>query len=154
MLFRNHYRCKQCGWHWTDDWPAQSDDDCPKCGARHMQPYKSDDIVDKSRSTAIAELNDAFRTTFSGGTVIMTPGVADLPDMVKAAALQAVAEFNDFSPKSDPCGEHDFGSFELCSRKFLFRIDYHDPDCKMGLGDPLDPSKTSRILTLMLAAEC
>ena len=42
--FRNHYRCERCGRQWTDDWSATCDDDCPHCGARHMSPYKSEDI--------------------------------------------------------------------------------------------------------------
>jgi predicted nucleic acid-binding Zn-ribbon protein len=44
-LFRNYYRCERCGHEWTDEWSAQCDD-CPKCGARHMSPYKSDDVED------------------------------------------------------------------------------------------------------------
>ena len=43
-LFRNFYRCDQCGETWTDVWSAQCDDDCPHCGARHMSPYKSEDF--------------------------------------------------------------------------------------------------------------
>ena len=43
MLFRNFYRCATCGHEWTDVWSAQCDDDCPRCGARHMSPYKSED---------------------------------------------------------------------------------------------------------------
>ena len=43
MLFRNFYRCATCGGEWTDLWPAQCDDDCPLCGARHISPYKSED---------------------------------------------------------------------------------------------------------------
>ena len=43
----------------------------------------------------IALLNDAFRKTFAGGTVTMTAGVYALPDMVKAAALQKAAQFDD-----------------------------------------------------------
>ena len=35
----------------------------------------------------IRELNDAFRSSFSGGKVMMTPGVHELPDCVKADAL-------------------------------------------------------------------
>jgi type I restriction-modification system DNA methylase subunit len=41
----------------------------------------------------IALLNDAFRTTFSGGKVMMTSGVSELPDCVKAEALVQVARF-------------------------------------------------------------
>ena len=46
MLFRNFYRCARCSHQWTDEWSAQCDDDCPKCGARHMSPYKSEDVQD------------------------------------------------------------------------------------------------------------
>ena len=40
--FRNFYRCPACNRHWTDDWSAQCDDDCPHCGERHISPYKSE----------------------------------------------------------------------------------------------------------------
>lgn len=101
----------------------------------------------------IALLNDAFRTTFSGGKVMMTAGVDALPDMVKAAALNEVASFTSFSENNDPYGEHDFGSFELCSRKFFWKIDYYDKELQYGSEDPADPEKTTRVLTLMLAEE-
>jgi hypothetical protein len=45
----------------------------------------------------IALLNDAFRRSFSGGKVTMTAGVYALPDMVKAAALQKAATFDEFT---------------------------------------------------------
>jgi rubrerythrin len=45
-LFQNFYRCDRCGHEWTDDWSATCDDDCPSCGARHMTPYKSEDIAE------------------------------------------------------------------------------------------------------------
>ena len=44
QFFRNYYRCAECGCEWTDVWSAQCDDDCPWCGARHMSPYKSEDV--------------------------------------------------------------------------------------------------------------
>ena len=47
-----------------------------------------------------------------------------LPDMVKAAALQKAATFDQFNENNDPHGEHDFGSFELCGRKFFWKVDY------------------------------
>lgn len=42
--FCNFYRCGDCGHEWEDEWSATCDDDCPECGARHMTPYKSEDI--------------------------------------------------------------------------------------------------------------
>lgn len=101
----------------------------------------------------IALLNDAFRHTFRGGKVMMTIGVAELPDCVKAEALRQVADFSEFTPESDPHGEHDFGSFNLVGRKFLWKIDYYDNDMRCGSEDPSDPDQTLRVLTLMLASE-
>lgn len=101
----------------------------------------------------IALLNDAFRKSFSGGKVMMTAGVDALPDMVKCAALHEVATFNAFSEDNDPYGEHDFGSFELCSRKFFWKIDYYDRELKYGSEDPANPDETTRVLTIMLASE-
>jgi DNA-directed RNA polymerase subunit RPC12/RpoP len=43
VLFRNFYRCERCSNEWEDVWSATCDDDCPRCGARHMSPYKSED---------------------------------------------------------------------------------------------------------------
>ena len=44
MLFRNFYRCDRCSGEWVDVWAAACDDDCPHCGARHLSPYKSEDV--------------------------------------------------------------------------------------------------------------
>jgi hypothetical protein len=55
----------------------------------------------------IRELNDAFRTSFRGGQILLTEGVASLPPMVIASVLQKVAEFNDWRPEIHPrprCG--------------------------------------------------
>jgi len=101
----------------------------------------------------IALLNDAFRTTFSGGKVFTTASVDALPAMVKATAFHRVATFSDFSDENDPHSEHDFGSFELCNRKFFWKIDYYGPDLQHGSEDPADPAKTIRVLTLMLAED-
>jgi Protein of unknown function (DUF3768) len=60
---------------------------------------------------------------------------------------------NVFIEDNDPHGEHDFGSFEIEGRKLFFKIDYYDKDMRFGSEDPSDPSKTARVLTLMLAEE-
>jgi Protein of unknown function (DUF3768) len=101
----------------------------------------------------IRELNDAFRKTLRGGRAVMTSGVAELPDMVKAAALCAVAAFDEFADRNDPHDEHDFGSFELVNRHFFWKIDYYDELCEFGSEDPSDPDKTTRVLTVMLVEE-
>ena len=79
---------------------------------------------------------------------MLTAGVNELPDMVKAAAIQKVASFDDFSEDNDPYGEHDFGTFRLCGRRFFWKN-----AMKYGSEDPADPDQTTRVLTIMLVSE-
>jgi hypothetical protein len=92
----------------------------------------------------IRELNDAFRTTMIGGRVMMTAGVDALPSDVKALVVRRVATFSDFNAEHDPHGEHDFGSFEVASRKIFFKLDYFDTGMEFGSEDPADLTKTTR----------
>jgi Protein of unknown function (DUF3768) len=101
----------------------------------------------------IRQLNDAFRTTFKGGMIVMTASVAELPDCVQAHALLEVARFDKFTDDNDPHSEHDFGSFELVGRKFFWKIDYYDKWTEFGSQDPANPEITKRVLTLMLAED-
>jgi|SRR5579862_370689 len=101
----------------------------------------------------IRVLNDNFRSTFIGGRLLLTSGVSELPIDVKAKALLTVKAFKDFTGDNDPYSEHDFGSFEILDEKFFWKIDYYDIDCQGGSEDPADPSKTTRVLTIMLAQE-
>jgi hypothetical protein len=101
----------------------------------------------------IRELNDAFRTTMKGGWVLLTNGVDALPSDVKAMVIRRVATFSDFTPDNDPHREHDFGSFEIGGRKVFWKIDGYDPDMQYHSKDPTDPTKTARVLTIMLAEE-
>ena len=110
-------------------------------------------LSQRAKTNRIRELNDAFRRTFSGGNVVMTAGVDAFPDMVKAEALKQAATFDDFTEDNDPHGEHDFGSFELCGRKFFWKIDYYDRAMEHGSENPSDPAKTTRVMTVMLVSE-
>ncbi len=101
----------------------------------------------------IRELNDAFRTSFSGGRIMLTVGVDSLPSDVMVMALRSVATFSTFTADNDPNGEHDFGSFEVGGTKLFWKIDYYDRALEFGSDDPSDPKKTTRVLTLMLAEE-
>ena len=107
----------------------------------------------EEKAARIRELNDAFRTTLTGGAVLLSAGVYELPDMVKATAIRNVVTFDEFTEDNDPYDEHDFGRFELCGRRFFWKIDYFDERGEFGSEDPADPQKTTRILTIMLASE-
>jgi hypothetical protein len=101
----------------------------------------------------IRELNDAFRTSMTGGRVMMTAGVNALASDVKALVIRRVATYSDFTPDNDPHGEHDFGTFEVAGQTFFWKIDYYDTAMEFGSEDPADPAKTTRVLTIMLASE-
>jgi hypothetical protein len=101
----------------------------------------------------IRELNDAFRTTMTGGRVMLTAGIDALPSDVQAMVIRRVATFSEFTADNDPHGEHDVGGFSVGGRKFFFKIDYYDAAMEFGSEDPADASKTTRVLTIMLAEE-
>jgi Protein of unknown function (DUF3768) len=66
----------------------------------------------------------------------------------------AALEPKDFRTGNDPYGERDFESFMVGERKCFFKIDYYaKDDLQHGSEDPSDPTKTTRVLTLMLASE-
>ena len=107
-----------------------------------------------SASTKIAEMNDLLRTTFMTGRVMITDGIMALPALEKSAILEAVRSFDRFTPDNDPYGEHDFGAIHQPGvGKVFWKIDYYDKSLCHGSEDPADPSKTTRVLTIMLAEE-
>jgi hypothetical protein len=108
--------------------------------------------LNKSDRTRL--LNDNFRSTFVGGQVVMTRGVADLPLDVRARLILAVQSFSNFTKDNDPYGEHDFGSFEIEGDTYFFKVDYYAaPDMDGGSENAADPSVTTRVLTIMRADE-
>jgi hypothetical protein len=110
-------------------------------------------VAEQKPSHRIRVLNDNFRSTFIGGRIVTTPGVAELPLIDKAHVLLNVQRFADFNADNDPHGEHDFGSFEVGGVTFFFKIDYYSPELDGGSEDPADPEKTTRVLTIMCADE-
>jgi len=101
----------------------------------------------------IRVMNDNFRTTFVGGTVVITQMVAELPLDLKSQAILAVHTFSAFDADNDPHQEHDFGSFQLAEETYFFKIDYYNLDLSGGSEDPADPDVTTRVLTIMHASE-
>jgi|SRR5665213_3285841 len=110
-------------------------------------------VLSKSNSERIRQLNDSFRQTFTGGTVVLTQGVEALDPEVKAEVLRCVRQFERFDSDNDPHGEHDFGSFEIAGDRFFFKVDYYNLEMDGGSEDPADPTKTTRVLTVMKAEE-
>lgn len=105
------------------------------------------------RRQQIAELNDRFRRSFSGGRVMRTAAIAALPSDVQAIIFGKVRSFADFTADNDPYGEHDFGSFQVADHHVLWKIDTYDEHMEFGSEDPASPSKTTRVLTIMLAED-
>jgi uncharacterized protein DUF3768 len=107
----------------------------------------------KSRIKEIARLNDAFRTSLTGGQVVVTAGVAALDVQTRASVLKAVRTYTSFTPANDPYAEHDFGSLSVAGHKFFWKIDHYDPSLTRHSEDAANPSVTARVLTIMLAEE-
>ena len=113
----------------------------------------SDSKDDTARRQRIAELNDEFRRTQTGGRTVMTLGVQALGPRFIENAVTTLRQFNEFDVDNDPHGEHDFGEFEVDGYRLFFKINYYAPGLEYGSEDPTDPEKTVRVLTLMLAEE-
>jgi len=65
----------------------------------------------------------------------------------------AVRTFDGFNDENDPLGNHDFGSVIVDGVVVFWKIDYYDEGMEYGSEVPADPSKTTRVLTIMLAEE-
>ena len=99
----------------------------------------------------IRRLNDTFRTTLTGGRLILTRGIVGRPDT--NSIIERVKSYSDFNEGNDPHLEHDFGAFEHAGDTVFWKIDYYDRTLNSGSPDPANPSVTTRVLTLMLAQE-
>jgi hypothetical protein len=110
-------------------------------------------VADKT--ARIRDLNDQLRTTFfqRHGRVMITPGIDALPLKAKTLVVEGVKAFAAFDKANDSHNEHDFGSFDIDDQTIIWKIDYYRPKLDGGSEDPSDPTKTTRVLTVMLAAE-
>lgn len=105
-----------------------------------------DDKIKKNR-----ELNDNLRQNFSGGRVLITRGVAELPIDKQLEITEKVRNFSNFNQDNDPNGEHNFGSFDLDGVTYFWKIDYYDVEYQYLSLDPSDETITNRVLTILLA---
>jgi hypothetical protein len=85
--YRNYYKCARCNYEWPDEWSCMCDDDCSRCGARHMSPYESDDLTE-----AIEPDGDEFVVLWSPETAELDPAYCELgrfPTRAEAKAFLA-----------------------------------------------------------------
>ncbi len=108
-------------------------------------------MADSSYAESVRALNDEFRTTLSGGTVVTTAGVRARGRNFTRRVLTAIKRFDSFEDANDPCREHDLGNFDLEGQSFFFKIDYYDFAMERHSPDASDPDVTMRVMTIMLA---
>jgi hypothetical protein len=106
-----------------------------------------------TKTARIRALNDQLRQHLSGGTAVITLGVAALGAEAVERIVKTIAVFDDFCHANDPHEEHDFGSFEADGQMIMFKIDYFDRELSMHSPDPADSAVTQRVITIMLAQE-
>jgi hypothetical protein len=105
------------------------------------------------QTETIRRLNDALRTAGLRTRLLITAGVAALSTEDVATIMAAVAHFDDFNSDNDPHGEHDCARLSAAGQDVIWKIDYYDLDLTGHSPDPSDPLVTTRVLTIMLAAE-
>jgi hypothetical protein len=101
----------------------------------------------------IRMLNDAFRRSFMGGTVVVTAGFESLSADRRHTILARIRAFDQFNEDNDPHDEHDFGLIEDGDVRCFWKIDYYDTDMELMSPDPADSTVTTRVLTVMLIDE-
>lgn len=112
-----------------------------------------DDATRALKTRKIQDLNDRLRQTGMGGKVVMTRTVAALSAEHLGALIQKVREFDAFTPRNDPWGEHDFGEVVLEGERYFWKIDAYDVNLEFGSPDPADETVTGRVLTIMTAMD-
>ena len=128
-------------------------------GARGKRPAGSDCSMRRrgragsQRFQKIAALNDEFRKTLTGGMVVESGAVAESPYREKIRGAVRSYEFHAESARTIR-GENSFGTVNVEGERYVFRIRYMDlVNPRRQSGDPTDPVKTLRILTITRADE-
>ena len=125
---------------------------CPDCG--EDLEWHTCGEQPSERTLRIRALNPhRALARMAGNELVITKGVAVHGLEFATRALDAVRNFRDFTADNDPCGEHDFGSFELDCVKLFWKIDCYDSGLEYGSPNPADPEATKRVLTILLSEE-
>ena len=79
-----------------------------------------------TNTARIRALNDQLRQYLTGGTAVITPGVAALGAAAVERIVKTIAVFDDFCHANDPHEEHELGAFKADGQMIMFKIDYFD----------------------------
>lgn len=109
--------------------------------------------ADNERTAKIRQLNDAFRRTGAGGTILVTQGIQALSNEQQREIILNIKRLETFDPENDPYGEHDFAAIPVGNQKVFFKIDYYNAELNAGSENPADPNVTTRVMTIMLSHE-
>jgi hypothetical protein len=80
-----------------------------------------------TKTARIRALNDQLRQHLTGGTAVITPGIAALGPKAVERIVKTIGVFDDFCHANDPHEEHDFGAFDVDGHTIMFKIDYLRP---------------------------
>lgn len=109
------------------------------------------------RSEIVAQQNDTFRNMVvqceSVGRWVVTHAVNEEGPSFVAACIAAVRAFDAFNEDMDPHGDHSMGSFEVEGKTVWFKIDLYDTAYEGGSPDPLEVTKTRRVLTILFPSD-
>ncbi len=95
---------------------------------------------ERKDTSRLCRVGGIVRTEFEGGIVVIDfPEELIVPELEASEVVLAMRIV--------------VGSFDLAGDKLFSKIDYYDSTLEFGSDDPADPSKTTRVLTLMLAVE-
>lgn len=122
-------------------------------GTAPLSPRGPCRMSDLPNTEQIRFLNDAFRTSLSGGRVLITRGVSSLKETDRQAVIDLLLSFTAFNADNDPQGEHDFVSVEYDGTRYFAKIEYYDLRMEFASEDPSDASRTLRVMTIMRADE-
>ena len=97
----------------------------------------------------VRDLNDQFRKDRKGGFYRLTESMVALGYEKCAEVLQAIADYDEFTPVNDPPGLHDFGCVTVAGEPYFWSIDYTDQSEMGDSSDPANTNVTIRTLDIM-----
>lgn len=119
------------------------------------------DNPEAARSTRIAALNDNFRKTARGDSIVFTATLAAEGPLTLLELLEKVRAYDDFTAHNDPSGEHEFGAFKHPlsmggaprPETILWKIDTYADASLTYAAEDKDAPTAVRVLTILHASD-